>query len=106
MTNQPQVSESPASDSPASGAPPSLSRRLLDRLPRGPQRTLVGALAADSVGQGLLLSMTTFYFQRIVHLSAKEVGVGLSVAALCALFSATPAGYLADVTEMPKYSPA
>lgn len=56
----------------------------------------MSALAADSIGQGLLLSMTTFYFLQIVGLSAQAVGAGLSVAALCALFSSTPAGYLAD----------
>jgi len=94
LTIQPPVSA--GLDPAEPGAAPSLSRRLLDRLPRGPQRTLVSALAADSVGQGLLLSMTTFYFLQIVQLSPKQVGAGLSVAALCALLSSTPAGYLAD----------
>jgi MFS family permease len=58
--------------------------------------TLISAVAADSLGQGLLISTTTFYMIRVVGLSASEVGVGLTVAAILGILVSGPIGYVAD----------
>ncbi|MEV7404914.1 MFS transporter [Streptomyces sp. NPDC091267] len=62
----------------------------------GPLRTLVAAVGADSVGQGLLISVTTFYMLRVVGLSAAQVGTGLTVAAVLGILVSAPVGYAAD----------
>jgi MFS family permease len=73
-----------------------LAVRVKRAVPAGVVRTLVAAVAADSIGQGLLISMTTFYLLRVVGLTAAEVGIGLTVAAVLAVLVSTPIGYAAD----------
>lgn len=63
---------------------------------RGAVRILVGAVAADAVGQGLLISTTTFYMLNVVGVSAATIGLGLTVAAIVGIVVSAPVGFLAD----------
>jgi hypothetical protein len=64
--------------------------------PRGPQRVLAVANFVNTVGNGVYFTAGTLYFTRILHLSAGQVGAGLSVAGLVALASGIPIGHIAD----------
>ncbi|MET9315353.1 MFS transporter [Kribbella sp. NPDC003505] len=64
--------------------------------PPGPLRPLALATMLSRVGDGLLMTASVLYFNRIVGLSVSQIGVGLSVAGLCALLSGVPMGHLAD----------
>ena len=70
--------------------------RLRAALRPGPTRTLVAGVAADSVGQGILIATTPFYMLRIVDLTAAQVGVGLTVAAILGILVSAPIGRAAD----------
>jgi MFS family permease len=73
-----------------------IARRL--RTVPGPSavRTLVAAVAADSMGQGLLISTTTFYMLRVVELSAAGIGIGLTVGAIIGVLVSAPIGWASD----------
>lgn len=70
--------------------------RLKLLLRPGVRRTLVGAVAADSVGQGVLIATTTFYMLRVAGLTAVQVGFGLTLAAVLGIVVSTPIGHAAD----------
>lgn len=69
----------------------------MDRLglPRESWLLIVVALV-DSTGTGLFLSGSAVFFTRSAGLSTIEVGLGLTIAGLCALIGLTPLGMLAD----------
>lgn len=69
-------------------------RRLLPA--PGPLRPLALATLVSRVGNGLLMTVSVLYFNRVVGLSIAEIGVGLTVAGLFGLLSAVPMGHLAD----------
>ena len=62
----------------------------------GPLRPLALATLLSRIGNGLLMTVSVLYFNRIVGLSVAQVGVGLTVAGLFGLLSAVPLGHLAD----------
>jgi MFS family permease len=62
----------------------------------GPLRPLALATLLSRVGNGLLMTVSVLYFNRIVGLSIAQVGLGLTVAGLFGLLSAVPLGHLAD----------
>src|SRR5215216_2943063 len=64
-------------------------------LPRQSRLLIVVALV-DSTGTGLFLSGSVVFFTRSAGLSTIEVGLGLTIAGLCALVGLTPLGMLAD----------
>ncbi|MGW4246730.1 MFS transporter [Nocardia sp. NPDC004722] len=49
-----------------------------------------------AIATGFIASVCVLYFTKIVHISASEVGFGLSLAAVIAMVASIPAGYLAD----------
>ncbi len=59
-------------------------------------RKLVVIRLADSIGRGIFLSGGVLYFTLHVGLSAREVGVGLSAAAVSGLISVVVIGAMAD----------
>ena len=59
-------------------------------------RSLAFAAVVNTFGNGLYLVLSALFFTRIVGLSAANVGLGLSGAALVGLAASTPMGYLAD----------
>ncbi|MEU4290290.1 MFS transporter [Kribbella sp. NPDC026596] len=69
-------------------------RKLLP--PPGPLRPLALATLLSRVGNGLLMTISVLYFNRIIGLSIAEVGLGLTVAGLFGLLSSIPFGHLAD----------
>lgn len=64
--------------------------------PGGVTRSLAFAAVVNTFGNGLYLVLSALFFTRIVGLSAANVGLGLSGAALVGLAASTPMGYLAD----------
>jgi MFS family permease len=62
----------------------------------GPLRPLALATLLSRIGNGLLMTVSVLYFNRIVGLSIAQVGLGLTVAGLFGLLSAIPLGHLAD----------
>jgi MFS family permease len=62
----------------------------------GPLRPLALATLLSRVGNGLLMTISVLYFNRIVGLSIAQVGLGLTIAGLFGLLSAVPMGHLAD----------
>lgn len=64
-------------------------------LPRESRLLIVVALV-DSTGTGLFLSGSAVFFTRSAGLSTTEVGIGLTIAGLCALLGVPPLGMLAD----------
>jgi MFS family permease len=62
----------------------------------GPLRPLALATLLSRVGNGLLMTVSVLYFNRIVGLSIAQVGLGLTIAGLFGLVSAVPLGHLAD----------
>ena len=69
-------------------------RKLLP--PPGPLRPLALATLLSRVGNGLLMTISVLYFNRIIGLSIAEVGLGLTVAGLFGLLASIPFGHLAD----------
>jgi MFS family permease len=67
---------------------------------RGPQRIFGLATLVNSFGMGLVMTVMTLYFTRVVHLSTGQVGVGLTVAGVVGILGGMPIGDLAD-----RYSP-
>ncbi|WP_232246664.1 MFS transporter [Kitasatospora mediocidica] len=79
----------------------SLAQRMTGRItdalpPRGPQRSLLLSSFVNRVGNGLFNTASVLYFTRVVHLSAAQVGLGLTIAGVVGLFAGIPAGDLAD----------
>ncbi len=62
----------------------------------GPRRVYALALLINTFGTGLLMVSLPLYLTRIVHLSAAEVGIGLTIAATVTLLATLPLGDLAD----------
>jgi predicted MFS family arabinose efflux permease len=69
-------------------------RKLLP--PPGPLRPLALATLLSRVGNGLLMTISVLYFNRIIGLSIAEVGLGLTIAGLFGLLASIPFGHLAD----------
>ena len=64
--------------------------------PTAPQRAMVLANFVNYLGNGLFNSAAVLYFTLVVHLGARQVGLGLTVAGLVGLAAGIPAGALAD----------
>jgi MFS family permease len=64
--------------------------------PPGPLRPLALATLLSRIGNGLLMTISVLYFNRIVGLSVAQIGLGLTIAGLFGLVSAVPMGHLAD----------
>src|SRR5215207_8395899 len=77
------------------------ARRLRDRLTRviGPTplvRSLAGQSVISAFGEGAFLTGSAVFFTIIVALSAQQVGLGLSIAALTRFALSVPLGKLVD----------
>ncbi len=64
--------------------------------PPGPTRLLAIATGVNTAGRGVWLTASALFLTRAAGLTATQVGVGLSVAALVNLVASAPMGYLAD----------
>jgi MFS family permease len=62
----------------------------------GPLRPLALATLVSRIGNGLLMTVSVLYFNRVVGLSIAQVGLGLTIAGLFGLLAAVPMGHLAD----------
>ncbi|HUX05589.1 MAG TPA: MFS transporter [Acidimicrobiales bacterium] len=62
----------------------------------GPIRTLTKATLANTVGNGLYMTISVIFFTRSVGLSNHQVALGLSIAAAGGVLVNIPAGHLAD----------
>ncbi|MFK4088440.1 MFS transporter [Kribbella sp. NPDC020789] len=62
----------------------------------GPLRPLALATLLSRIGNGLLMTISVLYFNRIVGLPVAEIGLGLTVAGIFGLFASVPFGHLAD----------
>lgn len=90
-------------DTPPASSAPVPRRRLVGRLlhtgliPRTPLGRRLAVIAAiDSCGTGMFLTGSALFFTRILGLTAGQVGLGLTVAALVGLAVAVPIGVVAD----------
>ncbi|MFG2986630.1 MFS transporter [Streptomyces sp. NPDC048258] len=63
---------------------------------QGPGRTLLLGTLANSLGNGVFLTVSALYFTRIAGFSASQLGLGLSIAGIAGLFAGVPFGHLAD----------
>ncbi|MEV0460929.1 MFS transporter [Catellatospora methionotrophica] len=71
--------------------------RMINLLPEHPPtRALVFSSLAGSTARGLFITISVIFFTRSVGLSAGQVGLGLTVAAVAGLLAGVPAGHLAD----------
>lgn len=59
-------------------------------------RVLIATSLVRSLGTGIVVTLSTLYFVRKVHLSPAEVGLALSCAAVAALLAGYPSGLLSD----------
>lgn len=74
-----------------------LARRMSRVLPQdGPERAMIPATFVNFMGNGLFNTAAVLYFTLVVHLSAAQVGLGLTVAGLVGLTGGIPIGTLAD----------
>ena len=74
-----------------------LSRQLTRLLPPPGAITIMTITGLiGSIGTGLFLTGSVLYYTRVVGLSDTQVGIGLSVAAACAILTSVPIGLLAD----------
>ena len=72
-------------------------RRISLVLPQdGPQRAMIPATFVNFLGNGLFNTASVLYFTLVVHLSAAQVGLGLTTAGLVGLTGGIPIGTLAD----------
>ncbi|MFI9274058.1 MFS transporter [Kitasatospora sp. NPDC052896] len=60
------------------------------------QRAMILSSLTNRIGNGLFNPAAALYFTRVVHLSARGVGLGLTLAGLVGLLAGVPAGRLAD----------
>lgn len=65
--------------------------------PPGPVRVLAIGGLIRTTGYGLMVTITVLYFVRSVELSAAQVGLGMTIAAGCAMLASVLAGHAADV---------
>ncbi|MFC7241477.1 MFS transporter [Catellatospora aurea] len=71
--------------------------RMIKLLPDHPAtRALVFSTLAGSTSRGLFITISVIFFTRSVGLSAGQVGLGLTIAAVVGLIAGVPAGHLAD----------
>lgn len=76
---------------------PSVRSWMIKLLPAHPTaRALVFSSLAASTSRGLFITVSVIFFTRSVGLSAGQVGLGLTVAAVVGLIAGVPAGHLAD----------
>jgi MFS family permease len=92
----------PASTPPAEEAeavPAAVPERLTHRgVPRDANlRVLAGATLVNTAGNGAMMTTFALYFTHTVGLPAMQVGLALSVAALCGMLAQVPMGHLGDV---------
>jgi hypothetical protein len=64
--------------------------------PAGPQRAMVPSTFVNLLGNGLFNTASVLYFTLVVHLTAAQVGIGLTVAGVIGLGAGIPSGLLAD----------
>jgi MFS family permease len=65
--------------------------------PPGPVRVLAIGGLIRTTGFGIMVTITVLYFIRSVQLSAERVGLGMTIAAGCAMLASVLAGHAADV---------
>ena len=53
-------------------------------------------MLVNTVGFGLVWTIMTLYFTRVVHLSSNQVGLGLTIASFISMLASIPIGDLAD----------
>jgi MFS family permease len=63
---------------------------------RGPRRPYALSVLVTMFGFGLVMTATPLYATRIVGLSARQVGLGMTISGLIGLLAAIPMGDLAD----------
>jgi MFS family permease len=63
---------------------------------RGPRRPYALSVLVTMFGFGLVMTATPLYATRIVGLSARQVGLGMTISGLVGLLAAVPVGDLAD----------
>jgi MFS family permease len=63
----------------------------------GPLRPLALSTLLSRIANGVLMTVSVLYFNRIVGLGIAEIGLGLTIAGLVALGSGVPLGHLADL---------
>jgi hypothetical protein len=74
-----------------------LVTRIADIVPpTRPQRAMVPSTFVNLLGNGLFNTASVLYFTLVVHLSAAQVGIGLTIAGLVGLGAGIPSGRLAD----------
>ncbi|WP_018351416.1 MFS transporter [Longispora albida] len=59
-------------------------------------RSLIYSTLAASVSRGLFVTISIIYFTKQIGLTATQVGLGMTIAAVAGMFSGVPAGYVAD----------
>src|SRR5690349_9836830 len=59
-------------------------------------RTLTSAQFVNSLGDGAFYACSALYFTRVVHLSAAEVGLALTIGWAAGMLAGVPLGALAD----------
>ncbi len=72
-------------------------RRLAGTLPPGDTRTLMVAMFCGAIGRGSYGASSIVFFTRSVGLSASDIGLGLSLAALVGLLASIAFGHVVDV---------
>jgi MFS family permease len=71
--------------------------RLTSLVPeRGPRRPYALSILVTMFGFGLVMTATPLYATRVVGLSTRQVGLGMTIAGLIGLLAAVPVGDLAD----------
>lgn len=71
--------------------------RVIKLVPSDPTvRALVASRLAASTSRGLFITVSVIFFTRSVGLSAGEVGLGLTCAAVAGMFAGVPIGHFAD----------
>jgi MFS family permease len=76
---------------------PNLSHAFGSLVPEpGPRRVFSVSTLVNTFGFGLVWTVMTLYFVRVVHLSTGQVGVGMTVAGLVGMLAGVPIGDLAD----------
>lgn len=77
--------------------PPRLINLLRSLTPGSPALlALTTSSLVASIGRGTFITISVVFFSRSVGLSASQVGLGMTIAAVIGLFAGVPAGYLAD----------
>ncbi|MER5640062.1 MFS transporter [Kitasatospora sp. NPDC002227] len=75
-------------------ATPSRRPRLLHPDPM--VRRLANITMVNTVGNGLLMTLSALFFTRVLGFGAAQVGLGLTAAGLCGVLASIPAGRAAD----------